>query len=291
MTSLLISLGVALAVLGLALAVVNWFWPAPPREAAPDPRWLAAAKRAGARFDKKTWTVIGIAAALGFFLSLFTHLLIYFFVLPGAVVLLRMAFGAVSTTSQIDKLAQMELWTRSLSGLITAGASLENALTASVPNAGPLIREDISRMVARIRASWGTTEALKHLGYDLADQTGDLIVMHLSLAARQRGPGLAASLDDLAAAVEEEVSKRRAIVADRAGARREARIVIVFVVAALCVIPAIASAGGPMAGYQTPQGQFIFMVLAIITACLIVWMTRVVAPQPQTRLLTVRSSA
>ena len=112
--------------------------------------------------------------------------------------------------------------------------------------------------------------------------------MHLNLAAMQRGRGLANALEDLATAVEEEVAKRRSIVSDRAGARREARIVILFVVGALCVTPMM---GGPMAAYQSPAGQIIFIALASITALLIFWMTRVVAPQPQIRLLTARSSA
>ena len=46
-----------------------------------------------------------------------------------------------------------------------------------------------------------------------------------------------------------------------------------------------------MAAYQSPAGQIIFIALASITALLIFWMTRAVAPQPQIRLLTARSSA
>ena len=45
MHTLLITLGTALAVLGLGLAVVNWRWPAEPKAAAPDSRLTAMAKR------------------------------------------------------------------------------------------------------------------------------------------------------------------------------------------------------------------------------------------------------
>ena len=167
--------------------------------------------------DRNTWIMVGIAAAVGFFIALFTGLLVYLVALPGAVILLRLAFGSGGGSAQIEKLAQMEMWTRSLSGLIVAGTSLETALAASMPNAGDLIRDEIATMNARIKAGWPTADALKRLGLEWGDQTGDLVVMQLILAANQRGQGLANALDDLSTSVEEEVSKRRAIYADRAG--------------------------------------------------------------------------
>ena len=219
MSSLLLPLSFALGILGLGMAVVNWLWPAPPKAPAPDPRWLTALKELGRRMDRNTWIMVGIAAAVGFFIALFTGLLVYLVALPGAVILLRLAFGSGGGSAQIEKLAQMEMWTRSLSGLIVAGTSLETALAASMPNAGDLIRDEIATMNARIKAGWPTADALKRLGLEWGDQTGDLVVMQLILAANQRGQGLANALDDLSTSVEEEVSKRRAIYADRAGAR------------------------------------------------------------------------
>ena len=288
MSSLLLPLSFALGILGLGMAAVNWLWPAPPKAPTPDPRWLTALKELGRRMDRNTWIMVGIAAAVSFFIALFTGLLVYLVALPGAVILLRLAFGSGGGSAQIEKLAQMEMWTRSLSGLIVAGTSLETALAASMPNAGDLIRDEIATMNARIKAGWPTADALKRLGLEWGDQTGDLVVMQLILAANQRGQGLANSLDDLSTSVEEEVSKRRAIYADRAGARREARIVITIVVISLCLVPGM---GGPMAAYQTPLGQALYLVLALVTAGLIIWMTRVVAPPPQVRLLTARSSS
>ena len=64
MHTLLITLGTALAVLGLGLAVVNWRWPAEPKTAAPDSRLTAMAKRLAARFDRKTWIAVGVACLL-----------------------------------------------------------------------------------------------------------------------------------------------------------------------------------------------------------------------------------
>ena len=255
---------------------------------------LAVAVIIGAAFGKIVNALVEavlmplIAAAVGSFIALFTGLLVYLVALPGAVILLRLAFGSGGGSAQIEKLAQMEMWTRSLSGLIVAGTSLETALAASMPNAGDLIRDEIATMNARIKVGWPTADALKRLGLEWGDQTGDLVVMQLILAANQRGQGLANALDDLSTSVEEEVSKRRAIYADRAGARREARIVITIVVISLCLVPGM---GGPMAAYQTPLGQALYLVLALVTAGLIIWMTRVVAPPPQVRLLTARSSS
>lgn len=82
MSSLLLPLSFALGILGLGMAAVNWLWPAPPKAPAPDPRWLTALKELGRRMDRNTWIMVGIAAAAGFFIALFTGLLVYLVARP-----------------------------------------------------------------------------------------------------------------------------------------------------------------------------------------------------------------
>ena len=108
----------------------------------------------------------------------------------------RLVLSAQGHAKHTEQLQQMEAWTRSLSGLIVTGAALETALLGSLSNAGPLIRPQIEHLAARIQAGWSTSHALDVLADEWADPTGDMIVLHLKLAVKQRGAGLARSLDD-----------------------------------------------------------------------------------------------
>lgn len=55
MNAMLSALGAALLVGGLAVAVVQWFMPAPVQEARPDSPLQVRLKRLAARLDRTTW--------------------------------------------------------------------------------------------------------------------------------------------------------------------------------------------------------------------------------------------
>lgn len=282
MNAVLIALGVMLALGGLGVGLVNWWLPAEQSRTRPESRAGHTVKALARRFDKRTWMLAGVGAALGLVVAMFTGWLVFIVLLPVLAVVARLVFFEQGEQAHTERLFQMEAWTRSLSGLIVTGAALETALLASLPNAGPRIKEPIARMVARIQGGWGTIEALDALGREWNDSTGDLIVMNLVLAARQRGQGLANALDDLAAAVSEEVRIRRKITADRAAPRRQARIVSAMTIALVLVVPFL---GGPMATYRTALGQLIYLLLCAVVVALLVWMQRSIAPRPQPRLM------
>src|SRR3546814_11588197 len=92
----------------------------------------------------------------------------------------------------------MEEWTRSLSGVLTVGIGLEQALVATERSTPSAIRPEVQRLVARLRSRWNTEEAIRAFADELDDATGDLVAANLILAARRRGAGLSRGLDSLA---------------------------------------------------------------------------------------------
>lgn len=282
MTSMFAALGVALLVGSLLVGAVAWFMPAPVQEARPPSRVERVIAGVAARLDRRMQIMLGVAAGAGLVLALLTGVVLYLLLLPAAVVLGRLVLGPQGHTEQTDRLQQMEAWVRSLSGMIVTGTSLETALSNSLPNAGSLIRSDIERLVARINAGWSTHRALGMLADEWDDQVGDLTVMHLSLAASQRGEGLSKALDDLAESVAHQVSVRRKVAADRAAPSRQAKIVSSAVLGLLLLIPLL---GGPFEAYRSALGQVLYGCLAAISLALLVWMRNSVAPQLQPRMM------
>lgn len=288
MTAFLLALGVMLAIGGVLVAAVNWWLPAEGNPAEPAGRIETTVRAIARRFDRWTWTAAGIGAAAGILVAMFTGWLVFIVLFPVVAVVGKALFFENTENAYTEKLFQMESWTRSLSGLIVTGAGLEAALVASLPAAGSEIKAEASRLVARVQSGWNTVDALYTLGKEWDDATGDLIVMNLVLAARQRGQGLSNALDDLALAVSEEVRIRRKTTADRATPRRQARIVAAMTIGLLIVVPFM---GGPMGTYQTPLGQLLYLGMCAIVAVLLVWMHRTVAAKPQPRLIKATGEA
>jgi hypothetical protein len=180
----------------------------------------------------------------------------------------------------IDRLVAMEEWTRSLSGLLTAGASLEQALIASLRGAPAPIRPQISRLVARLRAHWRSEQAIAALGDELADPTGDIIAATLLLGARQRGFGLAAILSGLAESVSLDVRGRRQVEAEAAKPRATARWVTAIT---LAMLAALMASGSYFASYRSGIGQIILAGLLCSYLLILAWMRRIAAGPSPTR--------
>lgn len=282
MNAMISALGTTVLIGAIGVGLVAWFMPAPVQPDRPDSRAEAFIKRMAARFDRTTWAIVGAAAAAGLVIGVLTGALLYLVLLPVAVILGRVLLAPQGHAQHTKQLSQMEAWTRSLSGLIVSGAALETALIGSLPNAGPLIRPQVEHLVARIQAGWSTSQALEMLAEEWADPTGDMIVLHLKLAVRQRGPGLARALDDLSEGVSEEIKIRRKVASDRAAPNRQARIISVATIGLLCLIPLL---GGPMAAYREPLGQVLYAGLATMTLWLLWMMRQAVAPKPQPRMM------
>ena len=165
-----------------------------------------------------------------------TGWLVAVLVVPAAAAGLPVLLSAPPASAKIDRLEAMEEWTRSLSGVLTAGVGLEQALIATLRSTPDPIRPEVTRLASRLRARWSTEDALRAFADDLDDATGDVVAANLILGARRRGAGLASVLDALAESVAADVRARREIEADRAKPRATARWVTLITVSVLAFL-------------------------------------------------------
>ena len=193
-------------------------------------------------------------------MAVLTGWMVAVLVVPAAAAGLPVLLSAPPAASKIDRLEAMEEWTRSLSGVLTAGVGLEQALIATLRSTPDPIRPEVTRLASRLRARWATEDALRAFADDLDDATGDVVAANLILGARRRGAGLASVLDALAESVAADVRARREIEADRAKPRATARWVTIITVSVLVFL---ALTGDYVAPFGTPLGQVLLALLLV----------------------------
>jgi len=283
LTFLVSGLGGALVVAGLIGAAVGVRRvpqrpPGPPRTSMPPfarPARLAAVSRR-TRLLLLTGVGVGVAVAA------LTGWLLAAVLVPAIVVGLPVLLSAPPAASKIERLEAMEEWTRSLSGVLTAGVGLEQALMATLRSTPDAIRPEVTQLIARLRARWGTEDALRGFADGLDDATGDLVAANLILGARRRGAGLASVLESLAESVAADVRARRQVEADRAKPRATARWVTLITVAVLAVL---AVTGEYVQPYTSPVGQVILALLLGLYVATLVWMRTMATGQALPRFI------
>ena len=207
---------------------------------------------------------------------------------PIATVGLPMLLSAGSAASRIQRLEAMEECTRSLSGVLTVGVGLEQALVATLRSTPAAITPEVTRLVARLRARWVTEDALRAFADELDDSTGDLIAANLILGARRRGAGLSSVLEGLAESVAADVRARRQVEADRAKPRATARWVTLISAGVLVIL---AVSGSYVAPYKSPFGQVILISLLSAYVSTLVWMKRMAVGRNLPRFLGTQGGA
>jgi len=223
-----------------------------------------------------------IGSAVGVLVALWTGWLIAVVLAPAVLAGLPVLLSAPAAAAKINRIEAMEEWSRSLSGVLTVGIGLEEALIATLRSTPDPIRPEVGQLVARLRARWSTEQALRAFADDLDDATGDLIAANLILGARRRGAGLATVLESLAESVAADVRARRAVEADRAKPRATARWVTLITMAVLAVL---ALTGSYIKPYGTPLGQIILTFLLGLYVATLVWMRRMATGTPLPRFL------
>lgn len=228
--------------------------------------------------------LMGIGLAVGVVLWLISGWFIALVAAPALALIIPMLLGAGKESEEIEKLQALEIYTRSLSGMLVTGAGLEETIQASVRSAPPEIKTEIDRAAARLTSRWTIEDTLRALADDLADPTGDFVVMQLRLAARERGPGLARALQDLADDVFDEVKVRRQIAADRAKPRRTIRLITLITIGLLALLP-LAGTNQFFALYATPFGQILLAGWLTIYVVVLFFLKQYIRPRPMPRAL------
>lgn len=201
---------------------------------------------------------------------------------PAAVVGLPYLLATSPAKARIARLEALEEWARSLSGVLTVGVGLEQALIATLRSTPAPISGEVGRLAARLRARWRTEDALRAFADELDDATGDLVAANLILGSRRRGAGLSAVLDSLAESVAADVRARRQVEADRAKPRATARWVTIISATVLLIL---ALSGSYVEPYATPLGQILLTILLAAYAALLIWMRRMAEGKPPPRIL------
>jgi Flp pilus assembly protein TadB len=287
MNAVLAAVAGALVAAGILGAVLS-LRPAPEPAARPAvrrPGRIAAGWRAMS--PTRRWATM-VAFAVGVVAGALTGWLILAVLLPGLVLGLPLLLATSTDTSRIAKLDGIAEWSRNLSGVLTAGQGLEQALIASLRSTPAAIRPEVSALVARLKARWPTEAALRAFADDIDDATGDLVAAALILGARKRGPGLAAVLTGLGESTAADVRARRQVEADRAKPRATTRWVTVLSAIALS---GLALSGEFLAPYGTPIGQAVLLVLLGCYAACLVWMRRMAAAPAPPRFLLQRDQS
>ncbi|MER7070665.1 type II secretion system F family protein [Terrabacter sp. NPDC000476] len=242
---------------------------APRRRGLPDsrgPRWLPMA-----RVSRRSQRLILAGLATGVLAAALTGWVVEILIVPATLAGLPYLLSTPESASKIERLEAMEEWTRSLSGILTAGVGLEQALISTLRSTPEEIRPEVTRLASRLRARWSTERALRAFADELDDATGDLVAANLILGARRRGAGVASVLEALAESVAADVRARREIEADRAKPRSTARWVTIITIGVLGVL---ALTGDYIAPYATPFGQVILVALLSLYVATLIWMKR-----------------
>ena len=281
MTALVPGLAGALVVAGLIAVVLG------ARRTAEAPR-TTRARRRGPLASPRRRVLILAGLGLGFVGWLVTGWVLSLVIAPVAVIGLPVLLAPPPAAAQIARLEAMEEWTRALSGVLTVGVGLEQALVATLRSTPAPISPEVARLVARLRARWDTEAALRTFADEVDDATGDLIAANLILGARQRGSGLASVLEGLAESVAADVRARRQVEADRAKPRATARWVTLISVSVLIVL---ALSGPYVEPYSSPIGQLILVVLLSAYAATLIWMRHMANGKPLPRFLSTPTDA
>lgn len=237
--------------------------------------------------SRRTRMLLAVGLVTGLLVWLATGWILAVLLAPVAVAGLPALLSAPPEAARIQRLEAMEEWTRGLAGVLTVGVGLEQALVATLRSTPAPIAAEVTRLVARLRARWGTEDALRAFADELDDSTGDLVAANLILGARRRGAGLAAVLEGLAESVAADVRARRQVEADRAKPRSTARWVTLISASVLVVL---AMSGTYVEPCRSPLGQVVLVGLLVAYVATLVWMRQMAMGRPLPRFLQIREA-
>jgi hypothetical protein len=177
-------------------------------------------------------------------------------------------FGAKQTARQaIARINAVAAWAEMLRGMMAAAAaSIEQAIVATVALAPEPIRADLETLAQRLRQGQPLAIALRPLADAIDDDTGDLVVGALILAAdpNQRSGNLADQLGQLAATARAKASMRSRVQADRARLHAAARTITLITIGVISTLTLVGHSF--LTPYGTPTDQLALLGVGAVFA-------------------------
>ncbi|GAB3708280.1 type II secretion system F family protein [Mariniluteicoccus flavus] len=184
---------------------------------------------------------------------------------------------------EVELLAALDRWVRSLAAMLPTGRSVADAVRASVRTAPPLLAAPLSLAVSRLDDRWSTRDALSAMADELDSADADAVLAALMLAAHRGGTGATASLDALSASIADRLRALRDIEAERA----KPRVVVrqVTLVSGVMLAACLLMGRDFFAPYATPLGQVVLAGLAVAYVGALAMMRHITAPPKRERIL------
>jgi tight adherence protein B len=159
---------------------------------------------------------------------------------------------------RLARIEAVATWTESLRDTLGAAAGLEQAITATAAMAPTPIREEMTRLAARLRRGDRLAGALRAFAVELDDATGDLVVRAMVMAAERNARHIGELLTSLATAARDQASLRMRVMAGRARIRTSSRVITAFT---LSMAAGLALFNHHfLIPYDSPTGQLVLAV-------------------------------
>ncbi|WP_236568036.1 type II secretion system F family protein [Nocardiopsis sp. FR6] len=186
--------------------------------------------------------------------------------------------------AQADLAEALASWTEQLRDMITGASGLHQAVTATVPVAPALIRDQVEALEARLRIGRPMDQAASEFAQQVGSDLGDLIAITLTMGASRQSGDVAGALSRLAEAARERAITVARVSASRARVRSSVRIIAAATTFMLMGLVAFNPAFLEPVG--TFSGQLVLGVVGGLWAVSFFWLARLASPPTQPRPFT-----
>jgi tight adherence protein B len=210
---------------------------------------------------------------------------------PAATVLAGLAVWALPSIAgpdrdharQVARIEAVAVWAEMLRDTLASAAGLQQAILATAQTAPGAIRTEVLALRDRIENGQRLADALRGFARDLADPTGDLVVVALVQASERQARNLGDLLGALATSARDQATMRLRVAAGRARTRTAVRTIVGGTVAMAVGLVLINRTY--LDPYDTLAGQLVLSLIGGMFAAGLFWLDRIARPKQAPRVL------
>ncbi|NYH51330.1 Flp pilus assembly protein TadB [Nocardiopsis arvandica] len=186
-----------------------------------------------------------------------------------------------ASRAEADLAEALASWAEQLRDMITGASGLHQAVTATVPVAPPLVRDQVQGLEARLLAGQPMEQAASVFAREVDSDLADLIAITLTMGVSRQSGDVAGALSRLAEAARDRATTVARVSASRARIRSSVRIIAVATTLMLTGMAAFNP--GFLAPVGTFTGQLVLGTVGGLWAASFFWMARLASPPKQPR--------